>query len=59
MRLELDGVPLSVSLEQRSESTWRGFASAQVGAGKHTVRAIVVDDQNRSGSFRWSFDAGP
>jgi hypothetical protein len=59
IRLELDGAALPVSLEQRSESTWRGAASAQVGPGKHTVRATVVDDQNRTGGYRWTFDAGP
>jgi hypothetical protein len=58
IRLELDGASLSVSLEQRSESTWRGSASTQVSAGHHAVRATVVDDQNRSGSYRWTFDAG-
>lgn len=57
IRLELDGVALPVTIEQRSESTWRGFATAQVGPGKHTVRATAVDDQNRTGSYRWSFDA--
>jgi hypothetical protein len=59
IRLELDGAALAVSLEQRSGDTWRGSASAQVAAGKHAVRATVVDDQGRSGSFRWSFVAGP
>jgi hypothetical protein len=59
IRLELDGAPLPVSLEQRSESTWRGFASAKVGAGHHTVRATVIDEAGRAGSFRWTFDAGP
>jgi len=59
IRLDLDGVPLNVSLEQRSESTWRGFANAEVGSGHHAVRATVVDDQGRSGGFRWTFDAGP
>jgi hypothetical protein len=59
IRLDLDGVPLAVSLEQRSESTWRGFANAKVGSGHHAVRATVVDDQGRSGAFRWTFDAGP
>jgi hypothetical protein len=59
MRLELDGAALSVSLEQRSESTWRGFASSRVTAGQHTVRATVTDSEGRSGSFRWMFSAGP
>jgi hypothetical protein len=59
IRLELDGAPLPVSLEQRGDSIWRGFASARVSAGQHNVRAVVVDENGRSGSFRWSFDAGP
>ena len=59
IRLELDGAPLPVSLEQRGEATWRGSASTQVGAGQHAVRATVVDEAGRTGSFRWSFEAGP
>jgi hypothetical protein len=59
IRLDLDGVPLSVSLEQRSESTWRGFANTNVASGHHAVRATVVDEQGRAGGFRWTFDAGP
>ena len=59
IRLELDGAPLPVSLEQRSESTWRGFASVRVSAGQHAVRATVVDEAGRSGGYRWTFDAGP
>jgi hypothetical protein len=59
IRLELDGAALSVALEQRSESTWRGSASTRVDAGQHSVRAVVTDAEGRSGSFRWSFAAGP
>jgi len=59
IRLELDGAALGVSFEQRSESVWRGSSTAQVAAGHHAVRAIVVDDQGRTGSFRWTFDAVP
>ena len=59
IKLDLDGVPLTVSLEQRSETTWRGFANTRVASGHHAVRATVVDDGGRSGSFRWTFDAGP
>jgi hypothetical protein len=59
IRLDLDGVPLAVSLEQRSESTWRGFANTSVSTGHHAVRATVVDEEGRSGGFRWTFDAGP
>lgn len=59
MRLELDGAALPTALEQRSESTWRGSATAQVGAGEHTVRATVTDASGRTGSFRWNFTAAP
>ena len=59
IRLDLDGVPLNVSLEQRSESTWRGFANTKVTSGHHAVRATVIDEEGRSGGFRWTFDAGP
>jgi hypothetical protein len=59
IRLDLDGAALPVSLEQRSESTWRGVASTRVSAGQHAVRATVTDAEGRSGSFRWSFAAGP
>ncbi len=57
--LELDGAALAVALEQRSESTWRGVATARVGAGQHSVRATVTDAEGRSGSFRWNFEAKP
>jgi hypothetical protein len=59
MRLELDGSPLPTAVEQRSESTWRGSATTKVGAGQHSVRAIVTDADGRSGSFRWTFTAAP
>ena len=59
IRLELDGAALPVSLEQRSESTWRGFASTRITAGQHAVRATVVDEEGRTGGYRWTFDAGP
>ena len=59
IRLDLDGVPLNVSLEQRSETTWRGFANTKVTSGHHAVRATVVDEGGRTGGFRWTFDAGP
>ena len=59
IRLELDGAALSVALEQRSESTWRGSATTRVSAGKHSVRAVVTDAEGRSGSYRWTFAAGP
>ena len=58
IRLELDGSALPVSIEQRSESTWRGFATTRVTPGEHAVRAVVTDADGRSGSFRWSFVAG-
>lgn len=59
LRLDLDGAALAVSLEQRSESTWRGFANTSVVTGQHSVHATVVDDQGRTGSFRWTFEASP
>lgn len=59
IRLELDGAALQSTLERRGESTWRGFASARVGAGQHAVKAVVVDEKGKSGSYRWSFDAAP
>jgi hypothetical protein len=59
MRLELDGAPLPVSLEQRDSSTWRGSAQVKVGAGQHTARAVVTDQSGRSGAFRWTFEADP
>ena len=57
LRLELDGSPLNVSLEQRAESTWRGFATVRVDPGQHSVRASVTDAEGRAGSFRWTFSA--
>jgi len=59
IRLELDGAPLPVAIEQRSESTWRGFATTQVTPGQHAVRATVIDDQGRTGGYRWTFEAAP
>jgi hypothetical protein len=59
IRLELDGAPLSVALEQRSESTWRGFANARITSGQHVVRATVIDEAGRTGGYRWTFDAAP
>jgi hypothetical protein len=59
IRLDLDGTPLAVSLEQRSESTWRGFANTKVTSGHHAVRATVVDQDGKTGGYRWTFDAGP
>src|SRR5438105_2298365 len=59
IRLDMDGTALPVSLEQRSESTWRGVAVVSLPAGQHAVRATVVDDQGRTGSYRWTFEAGP
>ena len=59
IRLELDGAALPTSLEQRSDSIWRGAGSAQVGAGQHSVKATVIDERGRTGSFRWTFEARP
>lgn len=58
IQLELDGAAVPVALEQRSESIWRGAASVEIAAGHHVARATVVDAKGRTGSFRWSFDAG-
>jgi hypothetical protein len=58
IRLELDGAALPASLEQRGDSTWRGSAATRVTAGQHAARAVVVDEKGRSGSYRWTFDAG-
>jgi hypothetical protein len=57
IRLELDGKPLPVAVEQRSDVIWRGASTTQVGAGRHSVKAFVVDTQGRTGSYGWSFDA--
>ena len=59
IRLDLDGAPLAVSLEQRSDSTWRGFANTKVETGHHAVHATVIDQDGKTGGFRWTFDAGP
>ena len=59
IRLEMDGAALPVSFEQRGEATWRGSAVAHIAAGQHAVRATVIDDQGRSGGYRWTFEAGP
>jgi hypothetical protein len=58
IRIELDGAALPVTLDQRGESVVRGRATATVGAGHHSARAVVVDAKGRSGSFRWTFDGG-
>jgi hypothetical protein len=57
--LELDGAALPVSFEQRGEATWRGSASIRVAAGQHAARATVQDARGRTGSYRWTFEAGP
>jgi hypothetical protein len=58
IHIELDGSSLPVSLEQRSDSTWRGFATTRVTPGQHAARAVVTDSVGRSGSYRWSFSVG-
>jgi hypothetical protein len=57
IRLLLDGVALSVALEKRDDTTWRGRASTRVTPGAHTVAVSVVDGQGRIGSYRWQFNA--
>jgi hypothetical protein len=59
IRLEMDGAALPVSFEQRGEATWRSVALTRVAAGQHAVHATVIDDQGRSGGYRWTFEAGP
>ena len=59
IRLELDGVPLAVTMDQRSESIWRGQAQVTVAPGRHSARAVVVDQRGRTGAYRWEFTAGP
>jgi hypothetical protein len=58
IRLELDGASVPVTLEQRGDTVWRGWAAIQVSPGKHVARAVVTDAEDRSGSYRWSFEAG-
>ena len=57
IRLQLDGVALSVAMERRDDTTWRGRATTRVGPGSHTVAVSVIDGQGRVGSYRWQFDA--
>jgi len=59
IRLALDGTPLAVTLDQRSEAIWRAQASASVAAGRHVAQALVVDAAGRTGSYRWTFEAAP
>jgi hypothetical protein len=57
IELQLDGAPLSATLEQRSDSVWRAQARTSVRPGRHTARAQVTDANGRTGSYRWTFDA--
>ena len=57
IRLLLDGVALSVALDRRDDTTWRGRAATRVGPGAHTVAVAVVDGQGRVGTYRWQFNA--
>ena len=57
IRLELDGVAVPTTTEDRGGSTWRGFASVNVSTGKHSARAVVTDAQGRTGAYRWNFEA--
>ncbi|HEY3061776.1 MAG TPA: hypothetical protein VGL99_22615 [Chloroflexota bacterium] len=57
--LEFDGAAVPTTVEQRSDSIWRGFAAIRLSAGQHSARATVVDERGRSGSFRWTFEAAP
>lgn len=59
IRLELDGRAVASTLEQRSDSIWRAFATVPVSPGSHEARATVVDAEGRTGTYRWSFTAAP
>lgn len=59
IRLELNGAPLPVTMDQRSETIWRAEARTTIGPGRHNVRAVVVDARGLTGSHRWTFDAVP
>lgn len=59
IRLELNGAPLPVTMDQRSDTIWRAEARTTIGPGRHSVRAVVVDARGLTGSHRWTFDAGP
>lgn len=58
VRLELDDAALPVTLDQRSELVWRGRAATAVKSGHHVLQAVVVQADGKSGSYRWSFEAG-
>src|SRR5438067_1176952 len=58
IRVEVAGAALPLASEQRSDVIWRGSSTVPVTPGRHSVRALVVDAQGRSGSYRWSFEAG-
>ena len=57
IRLVLDGVSLSVALDRRDDTTWRGRATTRVTPGPHTVAVAVIDGQGRTGTYRWQFNA--
>ncbi len=56
IQIELDGSPLPVKMEQRSDTIWRAFAQVGVQPGQRSARAVVVDTDGRRGSYRWSFE---
>ncbi|MGI9146597.1 MAG: hypothetical protein ACR2IK_08655 [Chloroflexota bacterium] len=58
IRLKLDDAAVPVTLDQRSESVWRGQASTAVKPGHHVVQAVVVQTDGKAGSYQWSFEAG-
>ncbi len=58
IRLRVDDAAVPVTLDQRSESVWRGQASTAVRPGHHVVTAVVVQTDGKAGSYQWSFEAG-
>ena len=58
VRLQLDDASLPVTLDRRSESVWIGRAATAVKPGHHELQAVVVQADGKSGSYRWSFEAG-
>ncbi len=57
IRLKVDDAAVPVTLDQRSESVWRGQASTAIQPGRHVVTAVVVQTDGKAGSYQWSFEA--
>lgn len=58
IRLKVDDTAFPVTLDQRSDSVWRGQVSTTVRPGRHVVQAVVVQLDGKAGSYQWSFEAG-